>query len=121
MVVLMHNAECFGNICLFYTFRMFASITSFKPDVQEQRHSSYHMIATHIDSQSDEAKRMVQQWKKEWHMATFGTTEEYNAQLKDNRLDVDQVLADCGPELLRMATHVWASQHDALFNKHFGM
>ncbi|CAJ2511044.1 Uu.00g066690.m01.CDS01 [Anthostomella pinea] len=119
MLVLLHHAESFRNICLFHNFSKFAKVTLFKPDVQHQHRSSFYMIAMEIQSQSEEAANMVRQWKREWHAATFGSDEVYDEAVRSGTPDVDAVLAEFGEHFVEMASPVWAMQVEGLGKKSF--
>lgn len=119
MVVLMHKAEAWNTLCLLYVFSKFANIRLFKPDQEHQFKSSFYMLATDIQSQSDEAKMAVEQWTREWKAATFGTDDEYQVEVRKNALDVDVVLEEFGQEWIRLSQHVWNLQLEGLKSKSF--
>lgn len=119
MVVLMHKAETWNSLCLFYKFSEFSDVRLFKPEVEHQHRSSFYMIATGIQSQSDKAREAVKQWTAEWKTATFGTDEEYTKQCQDNVLDADKVLKEFGETWVDLCREVWARQIKGLERKSF--
>lgn len=119
MIVLMHKAETWNSLSLFYKFSKFSEVRLFKPETEHQHRSSFYMIATNIQSQSEAAKDAVNQWKAEWKTATFGTDDEYNRQCKSNALDVNQVLEEFGESWVDLSREVWARQIKGLEKKSF--
>ncbi|KAH8750149.1 hypothetical protein F5883DRAFT_633459 [Diaporthe sp. PMI_573] len=119
MIVLMHKAEAWNSLCLFYKFSKFSQVRLFKPEIEHQHRSSFYMIATNIQSQSEAAKDAVKQWKAEWKTATFGTDEEYSSQCQDNALDVNKVLEEFGESWVDLCREVWAGQIKGLERKSF--
>ncbi|KAG8167306.1 hypothetical protein KVR01_002995 [Diaporthe batatas] len=119
MIVLMHKAETWNSLSLFYKFSKFSEIRLFKPEKEHQHRSSFYMIATNIQSQSQAAKDAVNQWKAEWKTATFGTDDEYNRQCNANALDVNKVLEEFGESWVDLSREVWARQIKGLEKKSF--
>lgn len=119
MIILMHKAEAWNSLCLFYTFSKFAKIRLFKPDQEHQFKSSFYMIATEIQSQSDEAEIAVKQWTQEWKVATFGTDDEYQQVVRQNTLEVEMVLREFGEQWIRLSEDVWNMQLKGLKTKSF--
>ncbi|KAI3392750.1 hypothetical protein diail_5229 [Diaporthe ilicicola] len=119
LIVLMHKAETWNSLCLFYKFSKFSKVRLFKPEVEHQHRSSFYMIATSIDSQSEAAQKAVKQWTTEWKTATFGNDEEYIKECRDNALDVDEVLKEFGKSWVDLCREVWARQIKGLERKSF--
>lgn len=119
MIVLMHKAEAWNSLCLFYLFSKFAKLRLFKPDREHQYKSSFYMIATDVQSQSEAARAAVQQWTREWRVATFGTDEEYQEEVHNNALDADVVLEEFGKEWIELGRDVWDLQLEGLKQKSF--
>lgn len=119
MIVLLHKAEAWDNLCLFYTFDKFSNIRLFKPDKEHQHRSSFYMIATDIQSHSEEALAAVEQWKREWKVATFGTDEQCKEEARSNTLDVEKVLEEFGEKWIGLGKDVWNMQLEGLKQKSF--
>lgn len=119
MIVLMHKAETWNSLSLFYKFSKFSEVRLFKPEVEHQHRSSFYMIATNIQSQSEAAQKAVEQWTAEWKTATFGTDEEYAKECNGNSLDVDEVLKEFGQSWVELCRDVWARQIKGLERKSF--
>lgn len=119
MIVLMHKAETWNSLSLFYKFSKFSEVRLFKPEVEHQHRSSFYMIATNIQSQSEAAQNVVKQWTTEWKTATFGTDDEYTKECRDNALDADEVLKEFGQSWVDMCREVWARQIKGLERKSF--
>jgi 23S rRNA U2552 (ribose-2'-O)-methylase RlmE/FtsJ len=119
MIVLMHKAETWNSLCLFYKFSKFSKVRLFKPEMEHQHRSSFYMIATDIQSQSEVAKDAVKQWKAEWKTATFGTDDEYSKECQDNALDVNKVLEEFGESWIDLCREVWVLQIKGLEKKSF--
>lgn len=124
MIVLLHKPETWDSLSLFYTFNKFAKIQLFKPSQPDhhaphQYKSSFYLIAMDVQPQSEAARAAVKQWTKEWKAATFCTEEEYRQLVRENALDVGQVLEEYGEEWLKLSMHVWEIQRDGLKEKSF--
>lgn len=119
MIVLMHKAETWNSLCLFYKFSKFSDVRLFKPEIEHQHRSSFYMIATNIQSQSEAAGDAVKQWTADWKTATFGTDEEYIRQCRDNTLDVNKVLEEFGDTWVESCREVWVRQIKGLERKSF--
>lgn len=114
MIVLLHKLEAKDNVSLLYTFSKFSSIKLFKPKRHHAKRSSFYMIATDIQSQHFEALMAVEEWKRQWRVATLGTDEEYVKVFGTARLDVEKLLEGFGDELVRLGREVWSTQATAL-------
>lgn len=119
MIVLMHKAETWNSLSLFYKFSKFSKVRLFKPEVEHQHRSSFYMIATSIATQSEAAQNAVKQWTTEWKTATFGTDEDYTKECKGNALDVDEVLKEFGESWVDLCREVWARQIKGLERNSF--
>lgn len=119
MIVLLHKAEAWNKLCLFYTFEKFSRIRLFKPDKEHQHRSSFYMIATDIQSNSKEALAAVEEWKRAWKIATFGTNEQCESEARNTVLDVDTVLEEFGEKWIELGAEVWNMQLEGLKQKHF--
>lgn len=119
MIVLMHKAETWNSLSLFYIFSKFAKIDLFKPEGPHQFKSSFYMIATDVQSHSEEARAAIKMWTKEWKLSTFGTHEEWLEEVGKNALDVKLVLDEFGPKWIELSRGVWKTQLEGLKAKSF--
>jgi len=53
-------------------------------------------------------------WKRDWHVATFGTADAYAQNRATAPEAVERVLEDFGEELCRLGRPVWEIQEAAL-------
>lgn len=119
MIILMHKAEAWNNLCLLYTFHKFSNIRLFKPDKEHQHRSSFYMIATDIQSNSEAALAAVKEWKRVWKVTTFGTDEQCDDEARSNTLDIEKILEDFGEKWIELGTDVWHMQLEGLKQKAF--
>ena len=57
---------------------------------------------------------MIEEQKRMWKIATFGTDEEYNQAVDNSDSKAEEVIQEFGPELVEMGRPIWASQARAL-------
>lgn len=114
MVVLLHRLETWAALRLVYNFTEFSSVRLFKPKSGHAKRSSFYMVASDVQSQHPEAVAAIQKWKMLWRAATFSTDEEYLEELRKGEKKVTDVLAEFGPELIRLGREVWDVQANAL-------
>ncbi|KAK2596488.1 hypothetical protein N8I77_013376 [Diaporthe amygdali] len=118
MIILLHKVETWGNVRLLHTFSRFSHVQLFKPSSGHAKRSSFYMVATDIRSEHPLAEKAVNEWKDEWKQATFASDEEFwevaSQKCSQGRRDVDLVLKEFGPELVRLGRNVWKIQADAL-------
>ena len=114
MVVLLHKAEAWDNVCLLYRFHKFSSVKLFKARKAHAKRSSFYMVATEIQSNHVEVGITVNWLKSVWKVATLGSTEEYNNMSLGEGLNVNEVLEEFGSELVRLGKEVWSIQATAL-------
>lgn len=114
MIVLLHKVESMNNVSLLYTFSKFSSVKLFKPTKHHAKRSSFYMIATNIQSQHCEAALAVEEWKRQWRIATFGSDSEYEEAFGTACLNVEKVLGEFGGDLVRLGRGVWRTQSNAL-------
>ncbi|KAI3394980.1 hypothetical protein diail_2038 [Diaporthe ilicicola] len=118
MVVLLHKVESWNTLRLLRTFDGFSTIQLFKPTSGHAKRSSFYLVATDIRSDSPEAVAAVKAWKADWKIATFTDEEEYqlntDRESQDAERNVDALLGDFGPEIIRLGRRVWKIQADAL-------
>ncbi|KAH8754539.1 hypothetical protein F5883DRAFT_184162 [Diaporthe sp. PMI_573] len=118
MIILLHKVENWVNVRLMYTFSKFSHVQLFKPGSGHAKRSSFYMVATDIRSEHPLAKKAVTEWKEQWKQATFTSDEEFSEAVSaaslQGRRDVDLVLNEFGPELIRLGRKVWKIQTEAL-------
>ncbi|KAK8029435.1 hypothetical protein PG993_010726 [Apiospora rasikravindrae] len=113
MVVLLHKVSAWDTTQLLHTFNQFAKVQLFKSRVEHAKRSSFYMVATQVQSRSEEAVGVVQRWRQIWRVATFGTDEEYTAALRES-LAVERVLEEFGMRLIELGEPIWVIQAQAL-------
>ncbi|KAI1375406.1 hypothetical protein F4677DRAFT_422729 [Hypoxylon crocopeplum] len=114
MVVLLHKLEAWDTVNLLWTFHKFSSVRVFKPKMGHAKRSSFYLVATNIQSRHAQAVKAIDNWKKMWRVATFGSDEEYQRTLCDGEISVEELLEDFGPELVELGREIWKVQADAL-------
>ncbi|KAF2448484.1 hypothetical protein P171DRAFT_353869, partial [Karstenula rhodostoma CBS 690.94] len=110
MIIILHKVEMPKSVGLLYTFNKFSSVQLCKPENHHTRRSSFYMVVKDVQSQHPEALSAIAAWKRQWKAATFGTDYEFAEALRAEYFDVEKVLKDFGPDLLRMGREVWAIQ-----------
>ncbi|CAG7980798.1 unnamed protein product [Penicillium salamii] len=114
MILLLHKLEAWDTVTLVYTFSEFSSVQLFKPKSGHAKRSSFYMVATGIQSQSDKALRAINRWKRIWRVATFGSDDEYREELRKEDLQVETVIERFGQELVALGNEIWKVQANAL-------
>lgn len=118
MIVLLHKVERLHTIRLLRDFKSFARVVLFKPKSGQAKRSSFYMVASNILSTDQEAEAAVQEWKREWKIATLGTDKEwrdyYIREAGFGELGAEGMLEDFGPTLVKLGQRVWKIQADAL-------
>lgn len=110
MILLLHKPEAWPTVKMLYTFSKFASVRLFKPKSAHGARSSFYMVATKVQNQHEDAMFALDKWKKIWHQCTFGAQEQCREAFREDQPDVHQVLAEFGPDLIRMSKRVWSIQ-----------
>lgn len=114
MVVLLHKLEAYRTVAVIRRFSTFSNVKLFKPSKFHCTRSSFYMVATHVQSQHDNAIQAIAEWKKMWNMTTFSTKEDYLRHAENAKKEEYLELESFGPELVRLGRHVWRIQRDAL-------
>jgi 23S rRNA U2552 (ribose-2'-O)-methylase RlmE/FtsJ len=114
MIVLLHKVEAMDTVELLHRFNCFSTVRLFKPSKNHGKRSSFYMVATNIQSGHPEVAMAISQWKRMWEVATFGSADEYESQLRENSSRAQDILVDFGPELVRMGKDIWDIQARAL-------
>ncbi|KAI8945570.1 hypothetical protein F4801DRAFT_594023 [Xylaria longipes] len=114
MLVLLHKVESWRCALVLRAFYGFSEVRLFKQRRAHAKRSSCYMVATNIQPQHQDAVRAVSTWKMLWKAATFDTEEEFCRLSLSLEPEVEQVLEDFGPVLVKLGTKVWETQANAL-------
>lgn len=116
MVVLLHKVEAWRTVILLHLFSKFSNVQLFKPSKSHTTRSSFYMIASNIKVLHPEAIEAVEQWKKMWQAATFGTEEDFQETFQGGSTP-EEVLDEFGDTLVETGTAIWKIQGDALIKR----
>ncbi|PSR76775.1 hypothetical protein BD289DRAFT_495296 [Coniella lustricola] len=119
MIVLMHKAESSDSVRMLWLFSQFCRVRLFKPDGPHHYKSSFYMVATDVQSQSEPALKAVKRWVAEWKMATFGSVDKCLDKMKKEAIGVEELLQVFGHEWVRLGNEVWETQLQGLRMKSF--
>ncbi|KAI0187059.1 hypothetical protein EV127DRAFT_370076 [Xylaria flabelliformis] len=119
MLVLLHKVEAWRCVLILRAFCGFSDVRLFKQRGAHAKRSSCYMIASNIQSRHEDALRAVGTWKVLWKAATFDTEEEFCRLSLSLQPDVQEVLEDFGPRLVRLGREVWETQANALGKAQF--
>lgn len=114
MIVLLHKAEAWDTVCLLRRFRQFSRVRLFKPRAGHSKRSSFYLVATDVQSRKPRALEALARWKMVWRVATFGSDDEYAQVVHDPEVNAEELLAEFGPELVRLGRPVWKIQKESL-------
>ncbi|KAI1431371.1 hypothetical protein GGR50DRAFT_689770 [Xylaria sp. CBS 124048] len=114
ILFLLHKIESWKSVTLLRTVSKFARLQVYKPRASHRKRSSYYLVASDVQPAHEDAVRVVQEFKQLWKSATFDTEEEYRRVARSQEPDVEEVLADFGPALMKLGEQVWATQAEAL-------
>ncbi|KAI0880717.1 uncharacterized protein GGS22DRAFT_174593 [Annulohypoxylon maeteangense] len=114
MIVLLHKLEAWDTVNLVWKFHQFSTVKLVKPQRGHAKRSSFYMVATDIQSRHPKAIQEINNWKKVWKIATFGSDEEYKRGFMNEDLGVDELLENFGSALIKHGTKIWSIQADAL-------
>jgi len=119
LIMLLHKADAWDSVTLLQVFSKFSSIELFKPKRKRATRSSFYLIAKEVQPQSAAAIQAMENWKKQWHVATFGAGSDYSQMKAVPKSVVDNLLAEFGPQIVRLGRPIWKVQADALRNAPF--
>lgn len=121
MIVLLHKLEAWDTVEVLYEFNKFSSVRIFKSKKSHAIRSSFYIIASNVQSQSDDALKAIAKWQNVWTLATFVLDEDSLRSVLDfqGHLDVERVLQDFGDDLIRLGSGIWSIQATALRNAPF--
>ncbi|KAI1739190.1 hypothetical protein F4680DRAFT_423097 [Xylaria scruposa] len=114
MLVLLHKVEAWRCVLIMRAFCGFSDVRLFKQRGAHAKRSSCYMVASNIQSRHEDAVRAVGTWKRLWKAATFDTEEEFCRLALSLQPDVQEVLEDFGPRLVKLGREVWETQAHAL-------
>ncbi|KAK5725929.1 hypothetical protein LTR15_004119 [Elasticomyces elasticus] len=114
MVVKLHKPEAYDTARLVSQFSKIAKVELFKHKHIHAPKSSFYMLATEVKSECEEATKFVEEWRKAWEVATFGTDEEYKALTCATQADAEEVLAGFGDQLVEIGRPIWDIQTQGL-------
>lgn len=72
------------------------------------------MVGSDIRTEHPEVAKAISQWKRMWEVATFGSDDDYENQVRGNSSCVQDILDDFGPEVVLLGRNIWAIQAQAL-------
>ncbi|KAH7381135.1 hypothetical protein DE146DRAFT_728734 [Phaeosphaeria sp. MPI-PUGE-AT-0046c] len=114
LVLVMHRPESSDTAEIIRTFTKCSSVRLFKSKTKHAITSSFYMVAMEVDTQSKEMQSAVVKWKKQWEDATFQSDGALSTCLHASEVQVREMLAEFGPQLIDLATPLWKTQADAL-------
>lgn len=114
MIVLLHKVEAIDTVELLYLFNSFCAVRLFKPATSHAKRSSFYMVALDIQTEHPEVAKAICRWKRMWEVATFGSDDEYESQVREDSSCVQDILDDFGPELVLIGRSIWGIQARAL-------
>jgi 23S rRNA U2552 (ribose-2'-O)-methylase RlmE/FtsJ len=119
IVLLLHKIDAWDTVVLLHTLSKFSSLRSFKPVKKHAIRSSFYVVAEQVQPKSEDALQAVASWKREWHMATFGSDAEYLENRNTFNGHAQDVLLEFGTELIRLGGPIWRIQCAALRRSSF--
>jgi hypothetical protein len=119
VVALLHKLDAWDTIALLHKLSRFSTLELFKPEKKHAVKSSFYVVAKNVQSHSTESNMAVEGWKKEWHIATFGTDMEFAENRRNNDSTVWDVLESFGDQLVMLGEPVWQIQSNALLTAPF--
>jgi hypothetical protein len=120
MVVLLRKPEEWDVVCLLYQFSSFADIQLFKPHKKHAVRSTFYLVAKNVQPEAENAKVVLEEWKRNWSRATFsGNGEAGEDDPETNAEIVQEVIREFGPKLMKLATPLWKIQASALKRQDF--
>jgi 23S rRNA U2552 (ribose-2'-O)-methylase RlmE/FtsJ len=114
LVLVMHKPESYDTADVIRTFTKCSSVRLFKSKTMHAIKSSFYMVATEVDTQSEEMQSAVVKWKKQWEDATFQSDKALSSCLRATQDQAREMLAEFGPQLIDLATPLWEIQADVL-------
>lgn len=121
MIVLLHKLEAWDTVQVLYEFNKFSDVRLFKSKKSHAIRSSFYMIASNVQSRSDDALKVIAKSQNVWTLATFVLDEDSLRSVFDfqGHLDVERVLQEFSEDLIRLGNGVWSIQAASLRNAPF--
>jgi hypothetical protein len=113
VVALLHKLDAWDTIALLHKLSRFLTLELFKPEKKHAVKSSFYVVAKNVQSHCTGSNMAVEGWKKEWHIATFGTDIEYAENRRNNDSTVWDVLESFGDQLVMLGEPIWRVQSNA--------
>ena len=114
MVVLLHKVEVPDSLALLNLFSSFSDVQLYKPVRSHASRSSFYLVASDIRATGEAPIRAVEEWKRVWRIATFGTEEEYTESRRKDANWARDLLAELDPTIIEKGKAVWNIQAEAL-------
>ncbi|KAK7433277.1 hypothetical protein QQZ08_000214 [Neonectria magnoliae] len=114
MVILLHKLEAWGSLKLLNTLSKFSDVKLFKHRQHHSIRSSFYAVAKNIQADGELATMAVADWKREWKIASLGTTAQCAEAFQPGHEDVQRLLDEFGERMLVMGRAVWGTQATAL-------
>jgi hypothetical protein len=114
LIVLLHKVDAWNTLKILKTFDAFSKVQLFKPEKIHGKRSSFYLIARDVQPNHVEAINSLQNWEKDWWMATFAG-EECSGELQEDDEETVHSLLNCfGPKLVELGREIWNIQLKAL-------
>ncbi|CEI41427.1 hypothetical protein FVEN_g3619 [Fusarium venenatum] len=114
MVILMHKLDSWRNFHLIHQFSKIADVSLYKHYKHHRTRSSFYLVAKAVQAESLYVKSLVEGWKEQYKIATFGSEEDYAKMHRLGEEDAGSMIEEFGAEFIQMGTEIWRAQADAL-------
>jgi hypothetical protein len=115
----MHKLDSWRSFDLIYRFSKIAKVFLYKHYKYHKTRSSFYLVAKAVESESPYAKSLVEGWKEQYKIATFGSEDQYVEMHKVDKEVAERRLEEFGAEYVKMGIKVWKTQADGLENTWF--
>ncbi len=119
MVILLRKVEAWETILTLRLFSKMSTMALFKPGKYHAKRSSFYLVAKNIVTEHPNARPAIDEWKRRWTLATFGSQEELDGLIRGRKETLPGVLGAFGPELIQHGEAVWEVQANALSKADF--
>lgn len=119
LVVLMYKPEALDTTKIINMFSKFSKVRLFKPRKKHAVRSSFYMVAKEVRPRCEEAQSAILEWKSQWENATFNFDGAQSILPRITEDGVRDLLAEFGPQLIKLATPVWKIQRHGLRSSSF--
>lgn len=114
LLLRLNRVEAPGSIETLHQFHQFSTVQLFKSTRQHDRRSVFWMIATNVQVEHPIAIEAVEEWKRKWKIATFGSDEEFIQHVRKDKSWAEAILDDFGPTPVSVGKPIWQIQAQAL-------